>query len=77
MNSKYPFLNNDDWLKDQLIVQKKTVMKLATELALATGFDKQSLHGCITFRKNRWPQEDQDEVKRGRRPSKPKTKENE
>ena len=68
MYKLYPFLDNLDWLKEQL--QKKTIMQLAEELSLATGKDKQSLHGCITFRVNRWfSDEEKKNVKRGRKPN--------
>ncbi len=68
---KYNFLDNHDWLKEML--QTKTVMQLADELSRATGHDKQKLHGCITFRINRWfTEEEKKEVKRGRRPNRTK-----
>jgi len=71
MYKKYSFLDNLDWLKDQL--QSKTVMQLAEELAKATGHDKQKLHGCITFRVNRWFTEaERKEIKRGRKPNRMK-----
>ncbi len=66
MNRKYSFLDNHEWLKEKLMI--KTVMQLAGELAEATGHDKQKLHGCITFRINRWfTEEEKKAVKRGRR----------
>jgi hypothetical protein len=76
MNKKYRFLDDEEKLKEQLKV--KSVMELAKELSelivKENGLEpselpklRQTLHGCITYRKNRWSEEEKAQVKRQRK----------